>query len=104
MGTRARNKDCTDPSLPRAAGVCGRRKGKGQFQFAQKTAAQGVSPQAHRVVGVQVRRKCAVCCVIGQASDPQNSVFGMQSGLERSSHICGGHLGGPGMRDADAAG
>lgn len=104
MGTRARNKDCTDPSLPRAAGVCGRRKGKGQFQFAQKTAAQGLSPQAHRVVGVQVRRK--KCCVLcdWSASDPQNSVFGMWSGLERSSHICGGHLGGPGMRDADAAG
>lgn len=57
MRCRARNKGCIDPSLPRAAGVCGRRKGKGQFQSAQKTAVlgQGAGPQTHRVAGVQVR-------------------------------------------------
>lgn len=86
MRCRARNKGCIDPSLPRAAGVCGRRKGKGQFQSAQKTAVQGqgAGPQTHRVTEVQVRWETG------------SGFCGW--GVEMSSPICGGHLGSPGMR------
>lgn len=44
----ARNKGYIDPSLPRAAGVCGRRKGEGQLHSAQITAGQRV---IHRCTG-----------------------------------------------------
>lgn len=90
MRCRARNKGFIDPSLPRAAGVCGRRKGKGQFQSAQKAAAQGAGPQTHRVVGVQVRWETG-------SGFPPTELCGWD--VEMSSLICDGHLGSTGTRE-----
>lgn len=95
MRCRARNKGCIDPSLPRAAGICGRRKGKRQFQSAQKAAAQGAGPQMHRVAGVQVRWEMCQALCEGSGFRP-TELCGR--GVEMSSPICGGHLGSTGMR------
>lgn len=54
----ARNKDCTDPSLPRAAGVWGRgggRGGGGAVPLCPHNSWAETDPQGHREVEAQVR-------------------------------------------------
>lgn len=94
MRFRARNKECIDSSLSRAAGICGRRKGKGQFHSAQKTAGQRVIPQCTGCWKYRREGRSAEHCVRGQAS-----VSGMGNDLEMSSHIRGGPLRGMGIKE-----